>query len=121
MPSEGGRFKAQLAGPRAHNVGWNTAEAVLDLRDEGVIFQAEACREIRLRQFGIRPSQLQPIPSQFAQLLHKQHNPPTPPPTPNTPPSSSLPPYYTRPPPLPPRSPSLPPLPPPPPNPPALP
>src|SRR5207247_879885 len=69
MPSEGGLFKAQLAGPCAHNFGWNTAEPVLDLRDERVIFQAEARREIGLRQFGIRPSLLQPIPSQFAQLF----------------------------------------------------
>src|SRR6266550_1582395 len=69
MPSEGGLFKAQLAGPCSHDYGWNTAEPVLDLRDERVIFQAEARREIGLRQFGLRPSQLQPIPSQFAQLL----------------------------------------------------
>ena len=69
MPGEGGLFKAQLAGPCPHDFDWNTAEPVLDLRDERVIFQAEACREVGLRQFGIRPSQLQPIPSQLAHLL----------------------------------------------------
>src|SRR5215203_5036353 len=36
----GGLFKAQFAGPCSHHFDWNTAESVLDLRDEGVIFQA---------------------------------------------------------------------------------
>jgi hypothetical protein len=69
MPSERGLFKAQFIRPRAHDFGWNTAEPVLNLRNERVIFQAEARGEIGLRQFGIRPALLQPVPGQFTQLL----------------------------------------------------
>ena len=68
MLSECRRFKTQLGGPCRHDFSWNAAKPVLNLRDEGVVFETEPRGEIDLRQAGIRPALLQPIPRLFPQL-----------------------------------------------------
>ena len=68
MSGEGALFKTQLTGPCTNQFSWNTAKAVLNLRNEGVIFETQPRGEISLRQLGIRPALLEPISSLFPQL-----------------------------------------------------
>src|SRR5215208_1089653 len=60
LAGEVGRRNAKRARPALHALARHTAEAVFDLRDERVVFEAQPLGELDLRQPGLLALPLQP-------------------------------------------------------------
>src|SRR5262245_44432850 len=63
------RAPSRARAPRFHAFGGNTAEAILHLRNERVVFQVQLLRELNLRQSRAGAQFLEPSPRFAAQLL----------------------------------------------------
>src|SRR5436190_7776267 len=69
LAGERRRLGAERPRPGLHGIGRHPPEAVLHLRDERVVLEAELAGEVDLGQPGIRAQLLKPTPGLLALLL----------------------------------------------------